>query len=61
MDNQLGKELETLLLASWWLHETLTSLALLGGGLILMAVLLLTHGELRRGQQTAVMESSRGE
>jgi drug/metabolite transporter (DMT)-like permease len=37
----------TVLLASWWLHETLTPVTLLGGGLILMAVLLLTHGELR--------------
>jgi len=38
----------TVLLANWWLHETLTTVTLLGGGLILTAVLLLTHGELRR-------------
>jgi drug/metabolite transporter (DMT)-like permease len=38
----------TVLLASWWLHETLSPIALLGGGLILMAVVLVTHGELRR-------------
>ncbi len=38
----------TVLLASWWLHETLTPVTLLGGGLILSAVLVLTHGELRR-------------
>ncbi len=38
----------TVLLAGWWLHEALTPATLLGGGLILTAVLLLTHGELRR-------------
>jgi drug/metabolite transporter (DMT)-like permease len=38
----------TVLLASWWLHETLTLVTLLGGGLILTAVLLVTHGEVRR-------------
>jgi drug/metabolite transporter (DMT)-like permease len=38
----------TVLLASWLLHETLTPATLLGGGLILTAVLLSTHGELRR-------------
>jgi drug/metabolite transporter (DMT)-like permease len=38
----------TVLLASWWLDETLTPVTLLGGGLILMAVLLVTHGEFRR-------------
>lgn len=38
----------TVLLASWWLHETLAPVALLGGGLILVAVLVVTHGELRR-------------
>lgn len=38
----------TILLASWWLHETLTPFTLLGGALILVAVLLLTQGELRR-------------
>jgi drug/metabolite transporter (DMT)-like permease len=40
----------TVLLAYWWLNETLTPVALIGGGLILMAVLLLTQGELRRSQ-----------
>jgi len=38
----------TVLLAAWWLHETLAPVALLGGGLILVAVLVVTHGELRR-------------
>jgi drug/metabolite transporter (DMT)-like permease len=38
----------TVLLASWWLNETLTPVTVLGGGLILTAFLLLTHGELRR-------------
>ncbi len=37
----------TVLLARWLLHETLSPLVLLGGGLILNAVLLLTYGELR--------------
>jgi drug/metabolite transporter (DMT)-like permease len=38
----------TVLLASWWLHETQTPVTLLGGALILLAVISLTHGELRR-------------
>ncbi|MCU0567034.1 MAG: DMT family transporter [Oculatellaceae cyanobacterium Prado106] len=38
----------TVLLAYGWLNEALTPIALLGGGLILIAVLLLTHSELRR-------------
>ncbi len=38
----------TVLLASWWLRETLMPVTLLGGGLILIAVLLVTHGEFRR-------------
>jgi drug/metabolite transporter (DMT)-like permease len=38
----------TVLLAGWWLHETLTPVTLLGGGLILAAVLLVIHGEVRR-------------
>lgn len=38
----------TVLLASWWLHETLMPIALLGGGLILLAVLLVAYGELHR-------------
>lgn len=40
----------TVLLASWLLHETLSATSLLGGGLILAAVLLLTIGELRHRQ-----------
>ncbi len=40
----------TVLLAAWWLHETLTPVALLGGGLILCAAVLLARGELRRPQ-----------
>jgi drug/metabolite transporter (DMT)-like permease len=43
----------TVLLASWWLHETLTPVTLLGGGLILAAVLLVTHGEVRRSPASA--------
>ena len=38
----------TVLLAGWWLNEKLTLVSLLGGGLILTAVLLLTHVELSR-------------
>jgi drug/metabolite transporter (DMT)-like permease len=38
----------TVLLASWWLNETLTPITLLGGGLILTAALLVIHGEVRR-------------
>lgn len=38
----------TILLAGWLLGETLPPLALLGGALILAAVLLLTSGDLRR-------------
>ncbi|MDY0274313.1 MAG: EamA family transporter [Desulfomicrobium sp.] len=38
----------TVFLAYWCLQETLTPTSLLGGGLILIAVLVLTHGELRR-------------
>ena len=48
----------TILLAAWWLHETLTPFTLLGGGLILAAVLLLTQGELRhRPASVAVAQS----
>jgi drug/metabolite transporter (DMT)-like permease len=43
----------TVVLASWWLHEALTPVALLGGGLILMAVVLVTHGEFRRRPSSA--------
>jgi drug/metabolite transporter (DMT)-like permease len=46
----------TVLLASWWLHETLNLVTLLGGGLILLAVLLLMHGELRRSQPSVTGE-----
>jgi drug/metabolite transporter (DMT)-like permease len=38
----------TVLLAALLLNETLQPLTLLGGGLILIAVLLLAHSELRR-------------
>ncbi len=37
----------TVVLASWLLHEMLTPVTLLGGGLILTAVLMLTRAELR--------------
>lgn len=37
----------TVLLAAWLFQERLTIIALLGGGLILIAVILLTHNELR--------------
>jgi drug/metabolite transporter (DMT)-like permease len=50
----------TVLLASWWLHETLTPVTLLGGGLILTAVLLSTHGELRRLPPTATGDRAAG-
>jgi drug/metabolite transporter (DMT)-like permease len=50
----------TVLLASWWLHETLTPVTLLGGGLILTAVLLSTHGELRRRPPTATGDRAAG-
>lgn len=40
----------TVLLAAWLLHEKLEWLTVLGGGLILAAVLLLTGSELRRAQ-----------
>jgi drug/metabolite transporter (DMT)-like permease len=51
----------TVLLANWWLDETLTPLTLLGGGLILLAVLLLARGELRRTRTFGMGESSPGE
>ena len=37
----------TVLLAAWLFQERLTPVALLGGGLILIAVILLTRNELR--------------
>jgi drug/metabolite transporter (DMT)-like permease len=43
----------TIMLASWWLSERLTPVALLGGGLILAAVLLLAQSELRRRTSVA--------
>jgi drug/metabolite transporter (DMT)-like permease len=46
----------TILLAGWWLHETQTPLTLLGGGLILAAVLLLTQSELRRRPSSVIGE-----
>lgn len=50
----------TVVLASWWLHETLSPVTLLGGGLILSAVLLVTQGEFRRRQPSAVDRASEG-
>jgi drug/metabolite transporter (DMT)-like permease len=50
----------TVLLATWWLNETLKPVTWLGGGLILIAVLLLTHSELRRTQPRVISESSPG-
>jgi drug/metabolite transporter (DMT)-like permease len=50
----------TVLLANWLLNETLTPLTLLGGGLILVAVLLLAQSELRRAQPVGASESSPG-
>ena len=48
----------TILLATWWLHETLTPFTLLGGALILAAVLLLTQGELRRRPASVAVTQS---
>jgi drug/metabolite transporter (DMT)-like permease len=48
----------TVLLAYWWLNETLSPVALIGGGLILMAVLLLTHGEFRHSQPSVIRGGS---
>lgn len=42
----------TVILGAVWLQETLRPVTLLGGGLILIAVLLLTHSELRRNRAT---------
>jgi drug/metabolite transporter (DMT)-like permease len=39
----------TILLAAILLHDTLKPIALLGGGLILTAVILLTRSELQQG------------
>jgi drug/metabolite transporter (DMT)-like permease len=50
----------TVLLATWWLNETLKPVTWLGGGLILIAVLLLTHSELRRTQSAVISESTPG-
>jgi drug/metabolite transporter (DMT)-like permease len=44
----------TVLLAAMLLGETLRPITLLGGGLILVAVLLLTHSELRRTEPALV-------
>lgn len=46
----------TVLLASWLLRETLTPVTLLGGGLILLAVLIVTHGEFRRRPRSVTGE-----
>jgi len=50
--------LVTVLLATWVLHETLPPVTLLGGGLILLAVLLLTRSEVRRVRTAVVSEVS---
>jgi drug/metabolite transporter (DMT)-like permease len=39
----------TVLLAAWIFSERLQAITLLGGGFILVAVILLTSGELRQG------------
>ena len=44
----------TVLLAAWLFQEQLSAVALLGGGLILIAVILLTRGELSRAQPAEV-------
>jgi drug/metabolite transporter (DMT)-like permease len=46
----------TVLLAAWWLGTVLSPAALIGGGLILTAVLVLTRGELRRPAAASAME-----
>lgn len=48
----------TVLLATWVLNETLPPVTLLGGGLILMAVLLLTRSEVRRARTAVVSEAN---
>jgi len=50
--------LVTVLLATWVLHETLPPVTLLGGGLILLAVLSLTRSEVRRVRTAVVSEVS---
>jgi drug/metabolite transporter (DMT)-like permease len=49
----------TVVLAAVLLNETLKPVTLLGGGLILAAVLLLTHGELRRAKAASDRRSRR--
>lgn len=46
----------TVLLASWLLRETLAPVTLLGGALILVAVLLVTRGEFRRRPRSVTGE-----
>jgi len=48
----------TALLASWWLQETLTPVTVLGGGLILTAVLLVTHAEVRRSPLSVTADAA---
>jgi drug/metabolite transporter (DMT)-like permease len=50
----------TVLLAGWWLHETLAPVTLLGGGLILTAVLWVIHGEVRRSPSSVTGERAMG-
>jgi drug/metabolite transporter (DMT)-like permease len=51
----------TVLLATWVLHERLTPVALVGGGLILLAVLWLAQSEVRRAQPAAARDSNPGD
>jgi len=51
----------TVLLATWVLNETLPPVTWLGGGLILLAVLLLTRSELRQAHAAPVGEPNPGD
>lgn len=51
----------TVLLAGWWLNEHLTPVALAGGGLIISAALVVSHGEMRQSQPAAIRVTSREE
>jgi drug/metabolite transporter (DMT)-like permease len=48
----------TVLLAAWLLNETLQPAALLGGGLILLAVIVVTRGEMRRTRESMAADTS---
>jgi drug/metabolite transporter (DMT)-like permease len=47
----------TVLLAAWLFGETLLPIALLGGGLILVAVVILTRAELRNPDEQAILSA----